>query len=825
MKAGKRARARSPKAVGPAIAAQPKRGTGVATATSRCADTPKLIDAMVAVMGNKLLSREEVFAQLNDRGWAPGASEPLSYLQFTMTSLPDLFERVGAKFRVRIRGSKAASAAKAHLGAPVTPVGGAGPHPEFPAAGVYVRMAKSNQKPPVQFTHKDLITLLNEVWSLQFIHLARFDLRQSVDSFFLEAVKLGAPTDPLGSLVPHFPALKDALKQHQADIADGKVNLGLVKPTPPSWYAAFKEYGPNLLNTLRRPALPIPEGTSAGDAAPPLGAAVGPSAGLAAAGAPPAPAAVSDSTGSSSLGDAEASPVLPALTEPARAAGGAVPSEGGVSSQSTWEMPPRLAEAAGPAFPCEALSPWLKQFVEQLSDQTQVPIDVPAVWTLAAFGAAAAKGVFVEVQRGDRHPTNLWTMTVMPSGGGKSPTLECIRAPFDEKQVELRAAARDIRARRETELRVTRRRLHSLEAQAASADDPDEREDLLEQCAAMQTAIFGLERTTVPTLTTGDPTQASLTQLMDENDGKIVLFTDEGDQLFARIGGGEGIEAMLQAHSGATIEKTRAGRHEIRVVEPSLSLVMGIQPGPFARAMANRVYHDKGFLARFLFTVLEVKTGTRKQERSGLDELTRHDYRNRIRRLLELSSKRAVTLTLAPEAFAAFSAFAARVDRDLAGGGLSELREWGNKLRSVAARLAGVLHAADHALGGAIPGEISLQTMERALRIAAYFEEHAFVAYGDAIRSAEDEAAKKVWRWIADARLSGFRHGEAVRALNGRLAAVEVAEALDRLVDDGYLRLLSTPRAVRGRPSKASFRVNPLLVKPTEETEGTQGAY
>jgi hypothetical protein len=461
----------------------------------------------------------------------------------------------------------------------------------------------------------------------------------------------------------------------------------------------------------------------------------------------------------------------------------------------------------------------MRKFVEQLAEQTQVHTDVPAVWMLAAFGAAAAKGIVVEVQRGDRHPTNLWTAMVMPSGGGKTPTLDEIRRPFDEKQVELRAAARDARARRETELRVTRRRLRSLEKQAADAEDQEEREALLGKCATMQGAIFALERPAMPTLTTGDPTQASLTQLMGENDGKLLLVTDEGDQLFSRIGGGEGIESMLQAHSGATIERTRAGRHEIRVVAPSLSLVIGIQPAPFARVMATRAYHDKGFLARMLFIVLDVKHGARKQLRGGVDDATRQDYRNRIRRLLELSSASSITLYLASDALLVFSTFGARVDRDIALGELAEVQEWGNKLRGVAARLAGILHAADHALSDTIPTEVTAETMLRAIRIAEYFEAHALVAYGDAIRSAQDESAKKVWRWIADARVPTFRHGEAVRSLNGRLTSGEVAEALDRLVDEGYLRAVSTPRATRGRPSKATYRVNPLLVKPTEETD------
>lgn len=696
-------------------------------------------------------------------------------------------------------------------------------------------MAQPHQETSTHFNHADLFTLLNEVWTSQFLHLARRDLRQAADPFFVEVVKVATPGQDLSGLAPVVPSLKSALADHQADIAGGRVTLHPPKRAPADWYDVFRRQSVTILKLLRAPVRPTeaklvasemasvgarPEGK--GHPAPSRTKATGSSAGAATnivAPQPPTASAPQASTASAPQPPTASAPLPPSTPAPVLANAHAL------SSLATgWELPARFVEAVGPAFPQEALAPWQRDFVEQLAEQTQVHADAPAVWMLAALGAAAAKGVVVEVQPSDLHPTNLWMAAVMSSGGGKTPTLEEIRRPFDEKQAELRAVARSARARRETELRVTRRRLRHLEKEAANTDDPDERETLLEECAAIQTTLFSLERLTVPSLTTGDPTQASVTQLLDENDGKLLLVTDEGDQLFGRMGGGEGIEAMLQAHSGATIERTRAGRHEIRVVAPSLSIAMGIQPGPFARIMGTRAYHDKGFLARMLFVVLDTRNGTRKQQRSAMTNETRDGYRRRIRRLLELSSSPAATLQFSAEALSIFSRFGARVDREIATGGLAGLQEWGQKLRSLAARMAGILHAADHVLES-LPTQISAETVTRAIQIAEYFEAHAVVAYGDAIRSAQDESAKRVWRWVSDARLRRFKHAEAVRALNGRLGADEVADALDRLVDEGYLRVISVPRGTRGRPSKAMYRVNPLLVEPTEETEETRSDF
>lgn len=62
---------------------------------------PKLLEALKTVMGNESLSPEEILSRLGKRGWAPGASNPRSYLAFTMAANPDVFAAARAKFRVR----------------------------------------------------------------------------------------------------------------------------------------------------------------------------------------------------------------------------------------------------------------------------------------------------------------------------------------------------------------------------------------------------------------------------------------------------------------------------------------------------------------------------------------------------------------------------------------------------------------------------------------------------------------------------------------------------------------------------------------------------
>lgn len=631
-------------------------------------------------------------------------------------------------------------------------------------------------------TFADLEPLLAEFWSYRFFKRARPELRRAALPFFIAAIAGAKDGADLQNVWPLLREAQELLAKHREDGARGAVLLDeAAQPPKEPWQRLLAFNGHQLMEALN-------EGLSKEQGAPSdpiISAQEGPSDPA------DAPTQVSPS----------ASDTVEPLSSPA-----AAPATG------DWPAPRALVDASGPDFPTEALPPWLSDFISGVADQTQIPPDAPAIWCLGALGAAMAKAVDVEVQRGDRHSTTLWVVAVLPSGGGKTPTLQEIRAPFDAFQTDLREEARKTAAVSETKVRVARRRMLSLEAQASREDDAEELARLIEESAQQREIIAQLETVGLPTLTTGDPSQASLVQLMAGNGGRILLVTDEGDQLFTRMRGAEEIECLLQAYSAATIERHRAGRRELRVHAPSLSLVMGIQPAAFGRIMSTRSFHDKGLLARLLFVVPRARTGVRKQRRDGLSDRARETYRRQVRRLLALSVVSPIKLAFSADAFEAFSGFAARVDNDLAEGELAELREWGQKLRGVVARLAGILHVLDHDVEQPITSTISRDTVMRAIAIGSYCEVHANIAFGPAIQSAEDENARKVLRWICDGERRTFRYVDAMRALNGRLSGADLTEALARLVDDGYLRPLTTQRATqRGRPAKADYRVHPLV--------------
>jgi len=410
----------------------------------------------------------------------------------------------------------------------------------------------------------------------------------------------------------------------------------------------------------------------------------------------------------------------------------------------------------------------------------------------------------------------LFVGIVAPSGEGKTPFFGFIRAPFDA------ADRRRGNLPSVTEVRVLNRERQRLEGQAARASTREERAELIDAAAAKADQIA--EATArPPRKTMSDVTSERLADLLADNDGRMFLLSDEGDELFGglrRRGAGSGYEVILRGYSGgAPIQHDRVSRPDVIAEDPTLSITVGIQPGPLARALDVPEFHSKGLFARFLFVVPRSLQGQRVQRRDGLDEAVLVTYERVVRGLLALRVRHQRAdpgpslLTLDGAAVEVFANFSAEIDRSLASDGESApIRAWSNKLRGATARVAGILHLSDYAAHGtdAIPATIPSSTVDRAIVLARFFAEHARIVFAG-IGDPSEADARRVLRWIRSTKRHRFTTREAVVHTNGSLPGPRVERGLARLTADGWLRAVDVPYKGNGRPAKPEYVVNPHL--------------
>jgi hypothetical protein len=488
---------------------------------------------------------------------------------------------------------------------------------------------------------------------------------------------------------------------------------------------------------------------------------------------------------------------------------------------SDWPPPVPLAEGNLPAFPTDALPDWLGQFVEKVATATQTPPDLPATLTLPTVAAACAKRVEVHVKDDYCEPVNVFTATALPPGNRKSTVFSQVTAPLREYE---RAESQRLRpqiAADKTRLEIEEGRLAKLQAEAVKAK-PEEQEALARQSAelARQIALMDVQRE--PRLLVEDTTPEKLVILLQENEGRMAVLSPEGDvfELMAgRYNKGANFGVYLHGHAGDDLRVDRVGRPTDYVTRPALTLGLAVQPDVIHSLADKPGFKGRGLLGRFLYAMPQSLLGRRDPDPPPVPPEVRDAYHHNVLALLSIPANEVAgtqqphLLELSPEARRRWIEFSDWLEPQLAPAGeLGMMADWGAKLAGAVARLAGILHMAEHA-GQPAPWAtpIHLRTMEQAIRIGHYAIPHARAAYAAMGADPAVEAVEYVLAWIRKKELDSFTERQAFEGTKGRFHQVEkMRPALALLASHGYIR--ERPREDRpgpGRKPSPTYDVNP----------------
>lgn len=486
-----------------------------------------------------------------------------------------------------------------------------------------------------------------------------------------------------------------------------------------------------------------------------------------------------------------------------------------------WEPPvPMGYQGKPPIFPAHRFPPWLNQYVCALAEAMQVPVDLPAMLSLAVLATAAGGRAMVEIKRQFVEPLNLYVAVAMPPGARKTPVFMRMVAP-------LVAYERDAVAALRAELNETKVRKAVAAAEATKAQNdaerasPDAKEEAVHFAAAMAQLADDIVIPTLPRLLVDDATPEALTSLLAEQGGRIGLFSDEGE-VFKMMAGrysssGPNLAVYLKGHVGSPIRVDRKGREPEYVENPALTLGLTVQPEVLESVMAIEGARGRGLLGRFLWSLPPSNIGGRDSDPVAVPEAVEARYGDEMRTLVatlaEWKGDNKAVLVFTPEARAKLIAYQGRLEPRLAlEGDLGHIADWAAKLVGHVGRLAGLLHLAADVRTGC-KTNVGVETVDDAIAIAGYLIEHALVSF-DAMQSSRvrlDAQAILVWAQGRDVPV--FSRRDAHRAHEHRVANVEeLKEALALLEGNGFIRQVEQPKATprRGHPFGPKYMVNPL---------------
>ena len=276
-----------------------------------------------------------------------------------------------------------------------------------------------------------------------------------------------------------------------------------------------------------------------------------------------------------------------------------------------------------------ALPARIRTIIGHLCKVLQCPKEFVIISIYQAVGVAVGNASRIITPQGHENPPMLWAVIVAPSGTGKSaplrrmlkPLFDIDREEFDKYELE----AKQYRHQ------VSTRQRHKLDTSDLEA--PRLRQMIIQ-----------------------DSTEEGRMRVLRENPGGILLYNDELDGFFGRMGrytkngGTDEITRLIDCWDNGTVKITRQNQEHTKPIEKAfLSIVGTIQPETLRRRFENPAYTETGFAQRWLFVWNDSYTFP-DYSTERLDPAVTEDWRDFIRDMVKkIATERSLRLTDAAE--------------------------------------------------------------------------------------------------------------------------------------------------------------------------------
>ena len=465
-----------------------------------------------------------------------------------------------------------------------------------------------------------------------------------------------------------------------------------------------------------------------------------------------------------------------------------------------------------PPWPVGALPPILERYVGAVAESWQVPLELPAMMVRGAVATCVQRRVRVALGADWQEPLCLYLMPILPPAEKKSGVVSEVTAPLVAwERDEAERLAPSIAEHNERILVLEKQREQARAASSKGA--PEDREGHAARALELARELAELKPMVAPRLLTDDATTEQAITILSQQDGRLSILAAEPSFLeicMGRYSDRPNLDLLLKGHAGDDLRVDRRGRTEY-VSRPALTLAVCVQPEA-VRAFVGRETKGRGAVARFLTAWPSSHVGYRSIEERPVPQGLRSEYHRLVRRLLSLPYEEEVRLlSLSLEARPAWIAWREEVEVSLRpGGSLDGMQDWGGKLAGAVARIAGVLHMAEHAHDLPLPWEtpISEHTLLSAIRIGRYFIPHAQHTYGQIGLDEDRELAQHILRLIRESGAPTISKRDLWRMTRGRLQTASLLDApLRSLEYRGYIRKRPRPPGP-GRPAE-TYDVHP----------------
>ncbi|WP_461584360.1 DUF3987 domain-containing protein [Tepidiphilus sp. HLB4] len=489
----------------------------------------------------------------------------------------------------------------------------------------------------------------------------------------------------------------------------------------------------------------------------------------------------------------------------------------GWSGEVPWSEPePLIADVEALDYPLDALPHSIRAAVEEVQAYVQAPVSLVATSALASLSLAIQSGF--DVRRADKlcGPCGLFLLTIAESGERKSTIDGFFMKAIREHEREEAAAAAPVMEQYMADMEAWEAKRQGIKTKItkyAGSKDTKELEESLRKLGRIKP-----EAPRVPRYIYTDTTPEALAFELGKRWPTGGVISSEAGIVFGGHAMGRdsvmrNLALLNQLWDGAGLRIDRRSSESFEVNGARLTVWLQIQEQTLREffTKTGSLARGSGFLARFLVAWPESTQGTRFYQEPPSHWPALAAFNTRLKDLLaqppafdEKDVLKPVTLPLSPEAKQAWIAFHDAIESELATGGeLQDVRDVASKIAENAARIAALLHVFEH--GG---GAISLESFERASRIAAWHLNESRRFFGELAQPQDISDAARLDAWI----LAYCQHQRSDKIGKRYLRQYGPVRDGERL--DAALAFLEELGRIRQRKSgkQATIEVNPRLL-------------
>lgn len=484
----------------------------------------------------------------------------------------------------------------------------------------------------------------------------------------------------------------------------------------------------------------------------------------------------------------------------------------------SWDKPIPFEREDMPVFPINALPDVLKQYAMEVANSTQTPIDMAAVGTLTIISACMRNLYKVEGKKNWLEPTNIYSVIIAEPSERKSAVTALVTKPVDEFIKAYNDAHKvEFEMSKATKQKLENKK-NSLLSQSKRKGEDKTAVDFNDELREVVEALVNFDEVKPSRIYVDDITTEKLTEVLAENNNAISIISSEGgifDVISGTYSNKVNIDVFLKAYSGENISVERIMRNSITVEKACLTILLSVQPVVIGELMKNKKFRHRGLTARFLYTTPKSNIGNRKLSSSVISKDTYEEYKKLIFDILNDQSKDEI-ITLNDGAREILSEYYEWVEKMLVGE-FTVYSDWLGKLVGNTLRIAGIISRASVLRGNCILCDsivIDENIMKNSILIAKYFLTHAVNAYGDMGVRSDIKSVIMVLEKFKDKSLSRITRRDVMRNCRWISDAEEAQNIIDKLEDNGYLKLIDIEKADKirgGRPKNPIYQLNPMI--------------